>query len=423
MLGLIRKILRAQPGEERAVGLAFTYFFMLLSSYSLLRPLREAMASGAVDSLFWFYVGTFTVMLLLTPLFGALVSRVRKSLLLPITYGFFASNLLVFYVFFKLMPESRGLAAAFFIWISAFNMFVVSVFWSFMADVFRDEEAKRLFGPIAAGGGTGAILGPLVMQFLVPRIGVDAVVFLAMLLLLGTLPCIRGLAGWAERRHGRFVLPANDPGSRIGGGMLSGLGLVAKSRYLSGIFAIIALGSIAAAFMYNELLRLVAADYPDLASRAQYFGRLDFLVNLAAWVFQGVVVGWLIRRFELAGALVTMPIAALASFLLLAASPVLVVLAAGQVLRRGGEYGIAKPSREVLFTVVDAETKYKAKNFIDTVLQRGSDLVGIGLVTLAHAAGLGLAGYAWIGAVLMLPAIAVSLGLGRAFERMRAGTS
>jgi ATP:ADP antiporter, AAA family len=419
---LVQRLLRAQPGEERAVGLAFAYFFMLLSAYYLLRPLRDAMASGVVENLFWFYVGTFTVMLLLTPLFGALVSRVRKPLLLPVTYGFFASNLLVFYVFFKAIPDSRGLAAAFFVWLSVFNMFVVSVFWSFMVDVFRAQEAKRLFGPIMAGGGTGAILGPLIMQFLAPRIGVDGVVFLAMLLLLGTLPCIRGLARWAEARHGRFVLPPGDSESRIGGGILSGLRIVAGSRYLLGIFAIIALGSIAAAFMYSELLRLVGSSYPDLASRAEYFGRLDFVVNVVAWVFQGFVVGWLIRRFELTGALATMPIVALATFLALAASPVLLVLAAGQVLRRGGEYGIAKPSREVLFTVVDAETKYKAKNFIDTVLQRGSDLVGIGLVTLAHAAGFGLAGYAWIGAVLMLPALAVSLGLGRKFERRRSGT-
>ena len=420
--GLVRKLLHTKPGEERAVGFAFAYFFMLLLAYSLIRPLREAMASGVVEDLFWFYVGTFTVMLLLTPFFGALVSRVRKPLLLPITYGFFASNLLVFYLLFKAIPDSRALAASFFIWMSAFNMFVVSVFWSFMADVFRDEEAKRLFGPIAAGGGTGAILGPLIMQYLAPRVGVDAVVFLAMLLLLGTLPCIRGLARWAEARHGRFVLPPGDPEARIGGGILSGFRIVARSRYLLGVVAIIALGSIAAAFMYNELLRLVGSTYPDLTSRAQYFGRLDFAVNVTAWVFQSVVVGWLIRRFELSGALVTMPVAALLSFLALAASPVLMVLAAGQVLRRGGEYGIAKPSREVLFTVVDAETKYKAKNFIDTVLQRGSDLAGQGLVTLAHAAGLGLVGYAWIGAALMVPAAAVSLRLGRAFERRRSGT-
>jgi ATP:ADP antiporter, AAA family len=419
----IRALMQIRPGEGRAVGFAFAYFFMLMSGYYLLRPLRDAMASGVVESLFSFYVGTFTVMLLLTPLFGAFVSRVRKPLLLPIAYLFFASNLLVFYLLFKATPDSRALAASFFVWVSVYNMFVVSVFWSFMADVFRDEEAKRLFGPIAAGGGTGAIVGPLVMQYLAPRVGVDAVVFLAMLLLIGTLPCIRALAQWAEARHGRFMLPPGDPEARIGGGILSGSRIVARSPYLLGIFAIIALGSIAAAFMYNELLRMVATTYPDLASRAQFFGRLDFVVNIAAWVFQAFVVGWLIRRFELAGALVTTPIVALLSFLALAVSPLLLVLAAGQVLRRGGEYGIAKPSREVLFTVVDAESKYKAKNFIDTVLQRGSDLVGIGLVTLAHAAGFGLIAYAWIGAALMIPAIALSLTLGRAFERRRSGTS
>jgi AAA family ATP:ADP antiporter len=421
--GAIRRLLPVRPGEGRAVVFAFAYFFMLMSGYYLLRPLRDAMASGVVEDLFSFYVGTLAVMLLLTPLFAALVSRVRKPLLLPIAYVFFASNLLVFYLLFKTVPDSRALAASFFVWLSVYNMFVVSVFWSFMADVFRDEEAKRLFGPIAAGGGTGAIVGPLVLQYLAPRIGVDAVVFLAMLLLLGTLPCIRALTRWAEARHGRFVLPPGDPEARIGGGILSGFSIIVRTPYLLGIVTLIALGSIAAAFMYSELLRIVGSAYPDLASRAQFFGRLDFIVNVAAWVFQAFVVGWLIRRFELGGALVTVPVIALLSFLALAASPMLLVLAAGQVLRRGGEYGIAKPSREVLFTVVDAETKYKAKNFIDTVLQRGSDLVGIGLVTLAHAAGIGLVGYAWIGAALMIPAIAVSLGLGRAFERRRPGTS
>jgi AAA family ATP:ADP antiporter len=420
---VILRLLRAEPGEVQAVGLAFAYFFMLLCAYSMLRPLRDAMASNFVDDLFWVYMATFATMLVLTPFFGALVSRVRKSLLLPITYGFFAANLVVFYLLFKIVPDSRALATSFFVWLSAFNMFVVSVFWSFMADVFRDEEAKRLFGPIAAGGGTGAIVGPILMQFLVPRIGVDAVVGLAVLFLLGTLPCMRGLARWAEARHGGFTAPPDKPGARIGGGILSGFRILVRSRYLLGVFAIIALGSIAAAFMYNELLRLAGDSYPDLGSRARYFGRLDFAVNLAAWLFQGVVVGWLIRRFELSGALVTVPIVALLSFLALAASPLLLVLAAGQVLRRGGEYGIAKPSREVLFTVVDAETKYKAKNFIDTVMQRGSDLVGIGLVTLAHSAGVGLVGYAWVGVALMLPSILVSLRLGRAFEGRRAGTS
>jgi AAA family ATP:ADP antiporter len=185
------------------------------------------------------------------------------------------------------------------------------------------------------------------------------------------------------------VLPPGEPGARIGGGILAGFRLVARSRYLLGITAIIAIGSIAGAFMYYELLHLVEARYPDLGSRGQFLGRLELTVSVASWVFQAFVVGWLIRHFQLTGALVTVPLASLASFLALAAAPLLLVLAAGQVVRRGGEYGIAKPSREVLFTVVDAETKYKAKNFIDTVLQRGGDLVGIWLFSIVQACGCG----------------------------------
>jgi AAA family ATP:ADP antiporter len=175
--------------------------------------------------------------------------------------------------------------------------------------------------------------------------------------------------------------------------------------------------------MYNELLRLVEANYSDLATRAQFFGRLDTAVNVVAWLFQGVVVGWLIRKFEVVGALIAIPILALLSFVTLAVVPTLMVLAGGQIIRRAGEFGIAKPSREVLFTVVDAESKYKAKNFIDTVMQRGSDMVGIWLFFLLQSAGVALAGNALICAVAMVAAIAISLGLGHAFARRQSGTS
>jgi AAA family ATP:ADP antiporter len=218
------------------------------------------------------------------------------------------------------------------------------------------------------------------------------------------------------------VRSPEDSESRIGGSMMSGLLQVARSPYLLGIFGVIAIGSISGLFMYNELLRLVEADYPDLATRAQFFGRLDTAVNVVAWLFQGLVVGWLIRRFEVAGALVTIPIVALLSFVALAAAPTLMVLAGGQILRRAGEYGIAKPSREVLFTVVDAETKYKAKNFIDTVMQRGSDMVGIWSFFLVKSAGVALVGYALICATGMVAAICMSLGLGRAFARRQSKT-
>lgn len=421
---LLRAVLPARRGEEKAVAFAFLYFFMLLCAYYLLRPLREALASDAgLSNLPWVYTAVFAAMLAITPAFGALVARVRKQLLVPITYSFFASNLLVFYILFKVAPDARWLAIAYYIWLSVFNFFVVSLFWSFMADVFRDEEAKRLFGPIAAGGGTGAIVGPFLMKWLLPWVGIDAVVGLAMLLLLGTLPFIRGLAQWAEARHGRFVLAPDDPGSRIGGGMLSGFMLVVRSPYLQGIVAIIAIGSIAAAFMYNEVLYLVEREYPVFGDRARFFANLEIGVTVLTWVFQGFVVSWLIRRFDLQGALATIPLLSLLSFAALAAMPFLAVLAAGQVLRRAGEYGIAKPSREVLFTIVDTETKYKAKNFIDTVLQRGSDTIGAWLHLLMTSSGVALAGFAVVSAISMVAATAVSWRLGRSFERRRLGTN
>ncbi len=421
---LTRSVLRARPGEEKAVGLAFLYFFMLMCSYYLMRPLRDALpANTGLENLALLFTATFTIMLVLTPIFGGLVSRVRKQVLLPVTYLFFASNLLVFYLWFKLDPDSWALAVAFFVWLSVFNMFVVSVFWSFMADVFRDEEAKRLFGPIMAGGGAGAIVGPALTKLLAPWIGVDAVVGLSLLLLLGTLPCIRGLSGWAETRHGHFVLPKHDPRAKIGGGALDGVRLVARSPYLLGISAIIAFGSMAGTFMYFELQHYVAAEFPDIAERTNYYANLDLWVNGLAWIFQAFVVTHLIRFLGLTRALVAMPVIAFASFAWLAASPILILLSASQVLRRAGEFGLGKPCREVLFTVVDPATKYKAKNFIDTTLQRTGDMAGAWGHVGLQALGVTLAGFAAICAVGMLAIAWIAASLGREFHRREKGTS
>jgi len=420
---LTRGVLQARPGEERAVGLAFLYFFLLLCSYYLLRPLRDAMAPVAgFHNLAWLFTATFIAMLILAPFFGILVARVRKNFLVPISYSFFALNLLIFYLLFKFDPESRWVAITFFVWLSVFNMFVVSIFWSFMVDVFRDEEAKRLFGPIAAGGGAGAIGGPLLTQTLAERIGVDGVVGLALLLLLATLPCIYGLARWAEERHGHFVLPATDPEARIGGSAFAGMRLVAGSPYLLGVFAIIAIGSVAGTFMYFELQQIAAAAYPEIGARTTFYARLDVAVNVLTFVLQGFVAARLIRRFELGGALIVMPAVALASFAWLAAMPQLMPLAVSQVIRRAGEFGIGRPCREVLFTIVDPETKYKAKNFIDTVLQRLGDMLGGWLHLLLSAAGVALAGFALLCGAGMLAVAFVAAWLGREFERRKQGT-
>jgi len=420
---LARSLLGARPGEERAVIIAFVYFFLLLSSYYLLRPVRDAMAAhaglGRLPELFTY---TFIAMLAITPLFGALVSRVRKRRLLPVVYGFFALNMFLFYLAFDADPGSQRAAAAFFVWLSVFNMFVVSVFWSFMADVFRGEEARRLFGPISAGGSAGAIIGPLLTQALASGMGTAGLVLLAMFLLLGTIPCIRALGHWSVERHGELPGTAAESIEPIGGGALAGVTLVARSPYLLGVVLLIALGTTAGTFMYLELQHIASAGFPDTAERTAFFARLDLGVNMLAFVLQGIVTTRVIGRFGVTGGLIAMPLVALGSFIWLFLAPFLVPLAVSQVLRRAGEFGIAKPAREVLFTAVDPESKYKAKNFIDTVVQRGSDTGASWLHELLQAKGMLLSGFGALSALTMAVLAGMGILLGRAYAaRERAG--
>ena len=414
----VRTLLGAREGEERAVVLAFAYFFLLLCSYYLLRPVRDAMgASAGLGRLPWLFPAPFVVMLAISPLFGLLVSRIQKRRLLPAVYAFFAANLVVFAGAFLADPGSVATASAFFVWLSVFNFFVVSVFWSFMADVFRGEEAKRLFGPIAAGGSAGAILGPLLTQALAGPIGVAGLAALSTLLLLATIPCIRALGRWSVQRHGEPPGTAADSASPIGGGAFAGVQLLARSPYLLGIASIIALGSLAGTFMYLELLDIAGTRYPDVATRTGFFARMDLAVNLLSLVLQGFVASRIIARFGVTGGLVCMPLLALASFLWLMLSPFLMSLAVSQVLRRAGEFGVGKPAREVLFTAVDPETKYKAKNFIDTAVQRGSDMGGSWLHGALNSLGASLAGFAAAGAALMGVLVGVGFALGREHAR------
>ena len=413
---LARSLLSARPGEDRAVLLAFAYFFLLLCSYYLLRPVRDAMAANAgLARLPELFTYTFFAMLAITPLFGALVSKVRKRRLLPIVYGFFAVNMFLFYLAFAADPGSMRAAATFFVWLSVFNMFVVSVFWSFMADVFRGEEAKRLFGPIAAGGSAGAILGPILTQALAGQIGTAGLILLSTALLLATIPCIRALGHWSVERHGEAPGTAAESTEPIGGGALAGITLVMRSPYLLGIVLVLALGATAGTFMYLELQRMAWASYPDTAARTAFFARLDLAVNLLAFVLQGFVTTRIIRRFGVTGGLVAMPLVALGTFVWLMMVPMLLPLAISQVVRRAGEFGVAKPSREVLFTAVDPESKYKAKNFIDTVVQRGSDMMASWAHGALQAKGLLLSGFGGLSALVMIVIVFIGVALGRAY--------
>jgi AAA family ATP:ADP antiporter len=414
--GIVRKALGARRGEEGAVAVAFLYFFLLLCSYYTLRPVRDAMAANAgLGNLKWMFTATFVTMLAITPLFGALVARVRKRLLLPLVYTFFAVNLVLFFVAFHADPGAASTATVFFVWLSVFNMFVVSVFWSFMADVFKGEEAKRLFGPIAAGGSIGAIVGPLLTQWLAVPLGVAGLMLLSAALLLATIACIHWLGHWAVRRHGDAALAPTGQ-ARIGGSVLAGFTLVLSSPYVLGICAVIGLGSITGTFMYLELQKIASATFLDTAARTTFFARVDLAVGILAFAFQSSVTTWLVRRLGLTRALATMPALALLSFLWLVVSPFLLPLAVTQVVRRAGDFGIARPCREMLFTVVDDETKYKAKNFVDTVIQRLSDTTGSWLHGLLQGQGMLLSGFAMVGAGSMLAVMALAGLLGQGFE-------
>jgi AAA family ATP:ADP antiporter len=284
-----------------------------------------------------------------------------------------------------------------------------------MADVFRGVEARRLVGPIAAGGSAGAIVGPVLTQSRAAGLGTAGLILLSTGLLLATIPCIRALGHWSVERHGEAPGTAAESTEPIGGGALAGITLVMRSPYLLGIVLVLALGATAGTFMYLELQRMAWASYPDTAARTAFFARLDLAVNLLAFVLQGFVTTRIIRRFGVTGGLVAMPVVALGTFVWLMMVPMLLPLAISQVVRRAGEFGVAKPSREVLFTAVDPESKYKAKNFIDTVVQRGSDMMASWAHGALQAKGMLLSGFGGLSAVVMIVIVVIGVALGRAY--------
>lgn len=396
--------------------LAFAWFFLLLCGYYLLRPLRDALAAMAGGGMQWLFTATSLVMALLAPAYGLLVARLRKNLLLPAVYLFFAANLLVFYALFRgaLWPEWT--ARVFFVWLSVFNMFVVSVFWSFMADLLPRQQAERLFGPIAAGGSAGAILGPLLAHALVGSFGAAGLTLLAALLIAATTLCIVGLRRHLARRG--VTTAALSPGHRVGGSAWAGFGTLGRSSFLLAICAMVLLGSLAATFMYLEILQLAGERYPDAATRTRFFARLDLSVNAAALLVQLVVTPWLVRRFGIVAGLVLLPVVAFGSFLWVATAPTLMTLAWTQVLRRVLEFGAARPTREMLFTAVDEESRFKAKNVIDTLVQRLSDTVSAWLHMLLQVAGIAASGLGMICAGIMLVIVALAGWLASEFARM-----
>ena len=375
VIRVLSRLCGVEPDEVPAVAAGVLMFVLLFTGYFMLRPVRETMGiAGGVDNLQWLFTGTFLVTLAAIPLFGWIAARAAQRRILPWTYGFFALNLLGFAAAIAGQPDNPWIARAFYIWLSVFNLLAISVAWSVLADLFPVAQAKRLFAVMAAGASTGGLLGPLLGVLLVGSLGLAGLMVLSTALLLGSAVAAYALQVWRDHRP----LDAGEKSSRrmpLGGNPFAGIGTVLHSRYLLGIAAFVVLLASVSTFLYFEQARLVELHFPDRIDQTRVFGTLDFVVQGLALAIQLFLTGRIAQRLGIVVLLTAVPVVMALGFLWLALAPTFAVFAVVMVTRRAGEYALARPGREMLFTVVPIEAKYKAKNVIDTAVYRGADAV------------------------------------------------
>jgi AAA family ATP:ADP antiporter len=419
----LARAVAVRPNEVRALLWSFAYFFCLLAGYYILRPLRDEMGvAGGVRNLQWLFTATFLTMLAAVPLYGAVVARLPRRRFIPLVYHFFVANLAIFWLLLTLGVERQTVARVFFVWISVFNLFAVSVFWSFMADLFSSEQARRLFGFIAAGGSAGALAGPVLTIGLAPVLGTANLLIVAALLLEGAVLCAWRLESASlelEKETAENTQKARLPNA-IGGSPLDGILLLLRSPYLAGIMLWVSLLSVAATFLYFEQASIVAAASDDPAVRTRIFAAVDLAVGVLTIAVQFFATGKLIERFGVGAALALLPFVFAAGFAALAAAPVLAVVIAFQALQRTANFAISNPAREVLFTVVARDEKYKAKNVIDIVAVRGADAAGGWLFTALRSLGMEIRAVSLVAIGLATACLVLAVTLGRAQAR-RAG--
>jgi len=408
------RVLKVEPGEWQRLAIAFLYFFLLLTGYFMLRPIRGAIAAADAHNLQWLYTATFISMLVLVPLFGYLVSHFKRRYFLPGIYLFFISNLLVFAWLFKDGMPDIWVQRSYYVWLSVFNLFVVSIFWSFMADVFRAEQARRLFGTIAAGGSLGAVFGPMFTSAVAASIGNGGLMLAgAGLLLLATMAAV-----WLGRHAGSRERSARAE-SIIGGSIWEGAVKVFSSKYLIFICLLMLAHNLTATFLYNGLAVLVSEQIPaEGTARTIFFSDLNLIVNLIAFVLQFVLTSRIISWLGMPRTMVLMPMLLAAGMVVLGSSLTLVLFASVQVAQRSMNYGLIGPIKEMLFTVVDRATKYKSKNFIDTVVYRGSDVTASWIFKGLTVLGLSLSQIAFLFVPLMAVWMVISWNVGKMYTQL-----
>ncbi len=419
---LLRRVIEVEPEEVRALGWSWLYFFSVLSSYYVIRPIRDEMGvAGGVQNLPWLFTGTLVGMMLANPPFAALVVRLPRLRFVSLTYRFFMANLLLFFLLLQTATGAQQIwvGRIFYIWTSVFNLFVVSVFWAFMVDIFTRSQGKRLFGFIAAGGTLGGIAGSAITTGLVGVFGPAYLLLVSVALLEAAVFSVRRLSRLSETLREKRGLPQQE--RAIGGGVLAGISHAVRSPYLLHISLYMLLFTILSTFLYFQQATIVDQTIPDRAARTAFFGQVDLLVNLLTLGIQIFLTGRTLKALGVALTLTVLPALSAIGFLTLGLLPTVAAMVAFQVLRRAGNFAIARPAREVLFTVLPREDRYKAKSFIDTFVYRAGDQIGAWSYALMGVFSLGIAGTAFVAVPISLAWLLNGLWLGRKQERLALG--
>jgi AAA family ATP:ADP antiporter len=417
MINFLKTASKVKEKEVKAVIFSFLFVVVLMSAYYILRPVRDAMASDWTDAeVSWLWTLNFFISTAIVALYGSMVSKFRFRLLVPTLYGIFAISFIIFYALGSVFEDRTLIDKSFYVWVSVFSLFHISVFWTFMSELFSKEQSGRLFGIIAVGASVGGLIGPSITAFFSVSLGADNLMLIASMMLLIPIPIIFYLQSLKSKELNNEVLDIPDSNQSIGGNPLAGFKMFFSNPYLLSIGLFIFLYTGISSFVYFELKNLLS-DF-SRSERSVIWAQMDLAVNILAISTGLFATGRIVTKFGMPATIAMVPIMICIGLLVLAISPLLGVVMVLQIIRRAGNYAVTRPAREMLFTLVNQETRFKAKPVIDIVAYRGGDMLTAWLFTgLTQGLGLGLASVAAVGAGIASLWALVGIYLGKWFDR------
>ena len=424
MKKLFAKVVDVKSEELRALWLGFLFFFVVLAGYYVIRPIRDNIGATQFENLWWMFTVVLVVMILANALFSAVVSRMSRRRFIPIAYRFFILNLIIFFVLMQYMPPGKQpwVDGCFFVWVSVFNLFATAVFWGFMTDLFTNEQGKRLFGFIAVGGSLGGILGPIITTSLIHHVSTGVLLLICAGMLEIAAQSVRFFPAEFRRNDSKSGENEAEAAEKpIGGKFWDGVTHICKSPYLFALFLFILLYTLTSTWTYFQQSELTRTGFVDKASRTAFFAKLDLSVNTLTLFLQIFLTGRLMKFLGVTVTLLFMPVLSLFGFAAMGFMPVLFVLAAFQIARRASTFAFMRPAREVLFTVLRREDKYKAKSFIDTFGYRCGDQFGAWSYRGMQALGLTFSTISYIAVPVVAGWCLLGVWLGRKQAALAAG--